>query len=331
VWYKGAATVAFTGVLLSARTRALLQGLLVTFLWATSWVLIKIGLQGDNGPAIPPLTFAGLRYSLAFLCLLPFAARPAQRAALRALPRAAWLRLVVLGLLFYSLTQPSQFVGLKYLPAITVNVLLNFSTIIVALLGLVLLAERPAPLQWLGMGVALAGALVFFYPGQLPAGHLPGYLAVGVGIFANAGAALLGRAVNRGGQLSALLITTVSMGIGAAVLLVVGLVLQGLPALSLQQWVIVAWLAVVNTAFAFTLWNHTQRTLSAIESSVINNTLIAQIPVLAWLFLGEALTVPKLAGLVLVGGGTLIVQLWGRRQQPSRAVPLERAAPGRPE
>ena len=45
---------------ISAHTRAVLQALLVTFLWSTSWVLIKFGLTG-----IPPLTFAGLRYSLA--------------------------------------------------------------------------------------------------------------------------------------------------------------------------------------------------------------------------------------------------------------------------
>lgn len=316
---------------MSPRTRAILQALFVSFLWATSWVFIKFGLQGANGPAIPPLTFAGLRYGLAFLCLLPFAARPAQRAALKALPRSAWLRLCVLGLLFYTVTQPAQFVGLKYLPAITVNVLLNFSTIAVALLGLVLLAERPAPLQWLGISVALAGALVFFYPGHLPAGQMPGYLAVAVGLLANAGAAVLGRSINRAGQLSALLITTVSMGVGAVVLLAVGLAVQGLPALTLTQWAVVVWLAVVNTAFAFTLWNHTQRTLSALESSVINSTLIVQIPLLAWLFLGEALTPQKLAGLALAGAGALLVQLWGRRHDPRRAALLERAGPGRPE
>ena len=46
---------------------AVFQALFVTFLWSTSWVLIKIGLTD-----IPALTFAGLRYGLAFLCLLPF-------------------------------------------------------------------------------------------------------------------------------------------------------------------------------------------------------------------------------------------------------------------
>lgn len=70
---------------------AALQALFVTFLWSTSWVLIKIGLHD-----IPALIFAGLRYSLAFLCLLPFALRPAHLAPLRGLSRGGWARLVVL-------------------------------------------------------------------------------------------------------------------------------------------------------------------------------------------------------------------------------------------
>ena len=51
---------------MSSHTSAVLQALFVTFLWSTSWVLIRIGLED-----IPALTFAGLRYTIAFLCLLP--------------------------------------------------------------------------------------------------------------------------------------------------------------------------------------------------------------------------------------------------------------------
>ena len=54
----------------SSHTMALLQALLVTFIWSLSWVFIKIGLQG-----IPPITFAGLRYVLAFTCLLAWVGR----------------------------------------------------------------------------------------------------------------------------------------------------------------------------------------------------------------------------------------------------------------
>jgi drug/metabolite transporter (DMT)-like permease len=50
---------------MNSRTTAVFQALFVVFLWATSWVFIKIGLQ-----EMPPLIFAGLRYILAFICLL---------------------------------------------------------------------------------------------------------------------------------------------------------------------------------------------------------------------------------------------------------------------
>ncbi|MDO9489806.1 MAG: EamA family transporter, partial [Sphingomonadaceae bacterium] len=66
-------------------------------------------------------------------------------------------------------------------------------------------------------------------------------------------------------------------------------------------------------AFAFTLWNHTQRTLGATESSLINNTMLVQIAILAWLFLGERPTLLQLAGLAVAAAGILIVQLPRRR------------------
>ncbi len=288
--------------------RPVLQALFVTFLWSTSWVLIKIGLQD-----IPALTFAGLRYSLAFLCLLPFSLRSARLAYLRTLSRPAWARLIILGLLFYAITQGAQFLGLAYMPAVTVNLLLSFTSVVVALLGITLLAERPTLLQWGGVGLSVMGALLYFYPVSLPASQAIGFIAVTIGVLANAGSSILGRHVNRGGDIRPLTVTTISMGIGALVLLVTGVVIQGLPHLSLINWAIIGWLAVVNTALAFTLWNHTLRTLSAMQSTVINNTMVIQIPILAWLFLGEEITWQEVTGLVLAGLGTLIVQL--RRSQ----------------
>jgi drug/metabolite transporter (DMT)-like permease len=288
----------------SPRFRAVLQALLVTFLWSTSWVLIKVGLED-----IPALTFAGLRYALAFVCLLPFALRPRQLASLRALPAGMWWRLVALGLLFYSVTQGAQFVGLSLLPAAMVSLLLSFTTIIVALLGVLLLRERPTPLQWVGTALCLAGVLVYLYPVSLPREATIGLVVTGGGVLANSLAAILSREVNRGGQIEPAAVTVVSMGVGAVVLLGGGLAVQGLPHLTWVNWAIIVWLSVVNTAFAFTLWNHTLRTLSAMESSIINNTMLAQIAVLAWVFLGERLTPRQVVGLVASVLGTLLVQL----------------------
>jgi drug/metabolite transporter (DMT)-like permease len=78
------------------------------------------------------------------------------------------------------------------------------------------------------------------------------------------------------------------------------------------NWLIVLFLAVVITAFAFTLWNKTLQTLSATESTIINNTMLFQIAILAWIFLGENLTILQVAGLLVAFSGALIVQLQSR-------------------
>ena len=72
---------------------------------------------------------------------------------------------------------------------------------------------------------------------------------------------------------------------------------------------LIAALALVNTALAFTLWNLTLRVLSAAESSVINNTMLIQIAVLAWLFLGESLDGKAIAGLLLAAAPGVAAQL----------------------
>jgi drug/metabolite transporter (DMT)-like permease len=104
----------------------------------------------------------------------------------------------------------------------------------------------------------------------------------------------------------------VSMAVGAALLLVAGAAFQGVPALEPRHWAVILWLAVVNTAVAFTLWNHTLRTLSAAESSILNGTMLVQVAVLAWLFLDELLTLRQGMGLVSAGVGAVAVQLRGR-------------------
>jgi len=284
--------------------RAVVQALFVVFLWATSWVFIKIGLE-----EIPALTFAGLRYTLAFICLLPVVLLSRQLSSLRSISRPTWGRLLILGLLFYTVTQGAVFVALAYLPAVTVNLVWSFSSVTVALMGIVWLAERPTRFQWFGVGLATLGVVIYFYPVALPTSQLFGVLVAALGVLANAGASILGRDVNRKGDIHPLVVTVVSMGIGSIALLAAGIAVQGLPNIGMRSWAIIAWLAVVNTAFAFTLWNHTLRTLSATESTIINGTMLIWIPVLAVVFLHEWVTAKEVFGLAVVGVGTLMVQM----------------------
>lgn len=290
-----------------SRLIAILQAALVVSLWSTSWVLIKLGLR-DLGP----LTFAGLRYALAFLVLLPFAMSRSSRQDLRGLSRRLWLLLTALGLLIYMLSPAGQYVSLSYLPAVTTMLLFTFSTITVALLSGLLLHEPPTLLQWCGILTALLGGYIYFHPVDITMGQLIGIVVALVSMLSYSLAAILGRGIARSKVISPLLMTVVSMGAGSIVLLAGGLVVEGLPSISLKNWLIILWLSVVNTSFTFVLWNRTLQTLTAVEANIISNAMLVEIAVLAWLFLGERLTFLDGAGLGLVIVGTVMVQLRGR-------------------
>lgn len=289
---------------MTSHWKAVLQALFVVFLWGTSWVFVKIGLHD-----IPPVTFAGLRYFLAFLCLLVVLLLKDARTELQELTRAEWRRFIVLGILLYAGTQGAIFVALAYLPAVTVNLLWSFSSVIIAILGILLLSEQPRLLQWTGMLLALIGTVIYFYPVQIPRNQSIGFLVAALGILSNAIATILGRNVNRIGKHSPLVVTVISMGTGSIILLLAGFAFEEAPRLNFQSWAIVIWLALVNTAFAFTLWNHTMRTLTAMESSIINGTMLIWVAIFAVIFLGETISPKEFVGLVTASVGTMIVQL----------------------
>jgi len=283
----------------------ILQALLVTFLWSTSFILIKWGLA-----EIPPITFAGLRYTLAFLCFFPFILFNSKYInEIKNLNRSQWSKLFWLGILFYAFTQGTQYLGLSLLPSVTVSLMLNFTPIIVAVLGIFLLNEIPTKLQWLGAILFIVGILTYFFPISFLQNELIGLGVMFIGVLANSGSAILGRNLNRNKDISPVVITLISMGIGAIIMLIVGLSKDGIPVISTKNLYYLIWLAVVNTAFAFTLWNLTLRYLSAMESSIINGTMLIQIAILAWTFLDETITIQEGFGMLIAAVGALFVQL----------------------
>jgi drug/metabolite transporter (DMT)-like permease len=289
---------------LSAQVTAVLLALFVTFLWSTSFIIIKFGLK-----EIPALVFAGLRYSIAFVVLLPFLFTNKNIDVVKNLTRKDWINLTLLGILFYTFTQGTQFIGLSLLPAVTVSLWLNFTPLIVAVLAIFLINEIPTLLQRFGVVLFIAGILTYFYPVSLSDNQTTGLIVMTIGVFANAASAVLGRSVNKKSHLNPVVVTVISMGIGSFILLTVGISLQGLPTITTQNVFYLLWLAVVNTALAFTIWNYTLRTLTAMESSIINGTMLIQIAVLAWIFLGEDITIKEIIGMLIAAFGAVLVQL----------------------
>ncbi len=124
-------------------------------------------------------------------------------------------------------------------------------------MGIFLLSEKPTILQWSGTFLFIVGILVYFYPVNLPPGRVLGIAAILIGVFANAASSILGRGINRTGKFDPVTVTLISMGVGSIVMLVIGITSQGLPSISFTNILFLFWLAIVNTAFAFTIWNLT--------------------------------------------------------------------------
>lgn len=288
--------------------RALALALTVTVLWASSWVIIRYGLD-DEG--LRPLTFAGIRYVLAGLALLAVGlASQRTRHAMKSMTKGEWWFLALWGLVGVAISQGGQFVALDNQPAATTSLVLAVTPLLVVALSGRSLGEWATPHQIIGAVLVVAGAVLYF-SGELEATRI-GMIAAVTALTFNAFGSMMGRGVHRSGERSPLVTTGVSMVIGASLLLGVGLALEGLPATTVRGWVIIGWLAFVNGSLAWWMWNLSLRRLTATESSVIASLMLVQIAALSWIFLSEVPSAWQIVGIVAVTIGVIGSQL-GRR------------------
>lgn len=285
------------------RLKHVFIALFVTFLWSTSWVLIKFGLVN-----IPALPFAGLRYLLASVIMLIYMTVSKRLFLIKSLTARQWKTLLLYGFILITLTQGAQFLALSLLPAVTLSLFLNMSPIFVLFLGFIFLKERINRLQLFGILLFFVGLIIYFYQVEL-GNNLAGLALAIFGVGINAIAAVFGRSINAKKDIDPMVITAVITGFGGLILLLGGIAIQGIPRLDAQGWLIVLWLAAINTALAFTLWNVALRELKAVEANTINNTMLIQIALLAAIFLSESLSLRQWLAIAIVALGVWMVQL----------------------
>jgi len=269
----------------SRRTRiiAVVQALFVTTLWSSSFIIIKFGL-GE----IPPVTYAALRYAFGSLILIVLIiGQKEMRGELRNRSKRWWSSLVFYGIIYIAITQGAQFLGLLYLPAITFSLVLNMTPLLVLLLAIPWIGEKPNKLESGLVVLGIAGVLLYFFPLDFVGVSIIGLVIAFVSLLTNAMSSIVGRAVNRRRDASPLIITGIMMSVGSVFLLAFSLMIEPLTPLSPISWLNILWLAFVNTALAFTLWSRSQRVLRAIDMTLINSTMMPQIVILSIIFLGE--------------------------------------------
>jgi len=282
------------------RWLAIVEGILTTIIWGSSFVLIKEGLEHTG-----PLTLAGLRYFLGFLLLLPLLI--CRRRTGASLSPRLWVRLFLIGFSAYVVGNGALFWGQQYLPATTGSFLMSLIPLPILFLSVPWLREVPTRWQVVGILVSLAGSWLFFSSG-LSAGEPVALGVVAVGLLGFAVFGILGRKVARDQQVDTLVLTAVPLGFGGGLLLLIALPWEGVPSFSADGWGIVLWLAVVNTALAYLLYNHSLQVLTALEMNTLLNLSLLVTAALAWFMLDESLTLVQIIGMVAVIVGVAVVQ-----------------------
>lgn len=230
--------------------------------------------------------------------------------------RRFWL-VAALGVLLYTAVPALQFLGLDQTEAVTFNFVFQAGIpLVLALTAGTILRERTSWWEWVGVAAVAAGVWVFFPAsplGNTATGELLTFgndgsdsrgviLAIAAAIFIG-GSNLIQRRILRGNGTSALEVTTLSMGIGAALLTVIALTTEELPSLDGQLVLLLLVLGVINTAIAFFIWHRAMETLRALHAGVIASTQLVFVPLMATFYLSEEFGLRRGLGsaIVLIG------------------------------
>jgi len=183
-------------------------------------------------------------------------------------------------------------------------------TLLVLFGSILWLKEIPTRLQTVGILVTLGGTALFFLVGLKP-GEPLGMAILSIGLISFTLFGVLGREAARGQKVDTLSLTAIPLALGGGLLLLVALPLEGLPHASPGTWGLVLWLAAVNTALGYILYNHALQVLTAFEMNVMLNLSPLWTALMAWFLLSERLLLWQWIGMVIVVVGVALVQ---RRQ-----------------
>lgn len=286
------------------RVTAITESVLTVIIWGATFVATKIALQ-----EVAPATVVWLRFGLGLFVLGCVAGFRGQLSIPR---RVDWAYLGLLGLIGVAFHQWLQANGLRTAQATTTAWIVATTPIFIALLGWLVLGERPSMAQSIGIGVAALGVVLVISKGNPAALGWGG--SVGIGdllilisapnwaIYTVLSRRMLARTepaqmifyVMLAGWV---LVTIWTMGFGPGT--------SEISKLTARGWGAIAGLGILGSGVAYVMYYDALRVLSASQLGVFLNIEPLVTMVLAAPILGEPITAA-----VLLGGGMILVGIY---------------------
>ena len=295
-------------------SRPVIVWLLLSLIWGSTWLFIKLGLQD-----LPPFTFAGVRFVIAAAILLIVI-------AVRRVPlpreRRDWLLIAMTGLMAFTVNYGLLFWGEQRtssgLAAILQTIIPAFGLVIA---HYYLPDERITPSKVCGIALGIVGVALIFSDQASVEGTqaLVGSAAIVVGAFCVAYSNVLVKA--RARHIEPAVLAAGQMICGLVPLLLIGVTLEGNP--FTFRWTPLAlasllYLALVGSAVAFLLFYWLVRNMDVTKTMLIPLVTPPIAVLVGWLVLDEGLTWRTATGaLGIMSGIALIVT---RKKRELRAV-----------
>jgi drug/metabolite transporter (DMT)-like permease len=292
-----------------SRPLAALLLLICTMLWGFAFIAQKSAME-----TMGPLTFAGVRYLLGGLIVLPLALWERRK---RPEPLAGknWALIIAMSLVFFigSWLQQS---GLATTTATNAGFLTGLYVFFVPLLGFLVLRTRPHPIIFACVPLALIG-IYFLNGGGLDSFNTGDGLIVISAVFWAMHVILLGH-IARATELP-IFVSAISFLVAGVVAIALAMIVEQ-PTLDgiMAGWMQLAYAGVLSTAVAFTFQAIGQQYVPPANAAIILSAESLFAAIGGALLLAERLPLIGYAGAALIFAAIVAVEalppLWERRQ-----------------
>ncbi|MFQ5975922.1 MAG: DMT family transporter [Candidatus Hydrothermarchaeales archaeon] len=276
--------------------------IIATFLWASSFILIKIGLT-----EVPPVTLATLRFVFASMIFLAMVLWKYETSHVIDYLKDNWIMLSVIGFTGIFLPNVFQNWGMQYTTAYVSSIIQATGPIFTAILATAFLGESLGYKKAGGALLALFGAVMISSNGNL-------LLLIELTDYSFGNLLLLGSAISYGFYTvfskaklekdEPLMVVSLSTILGTLILLLFLPFVEPIHEianLSSFMWIVVIVLAIFPTAIAYFLWFDVLKRMEASKASFFIFLIPVFTTILAWLILSEAIS------LFVVINGILII------------------------
>lgn len=300
---------------MSRTSLAYLAIIVTTVLWSSSLIFAKL-IFAEVGPIV----FVALRYTLACPFLLVVTLQHKRKQTITDV-KNNWKILLVAGLSGPFISQILQYIGLEMTTASDALLLLNLTPIFAVILAAPVLNEKLTSEKIVGLVLATIGAMLIVMNttpefATFDLWRLLGDLLVIVSTFFFAVNGIAGKiAIKSVDAVSTTFYSTLFaipfIWISATLLDDVTVLLT----MSVQAWLVVMWVAIVNTVIAFVLYYESMKHIEASLVQIMLN-LIAVWGVLMSVFvLSETVTYFQILGGTVTVIGVVIAQLAQARRK----------------